>query len=172
MKSAVIWRLFPLLAILVAACGGAPAAYPPYPPYPPYPAYADYPAYPPYPGGASSPAPASTKGARKVGTPGLGVNYSPPIIGTGTSGTYTVPTGDYVYGVFACAASSGSLVITPLTAQVTSAPALATITIPSGCVNLGPPYLPASPYAIADNSTLVFSGTSTYLVWLVRYVYP
>ena len=167
-------RIFASLLLALVACVGAsstPTSYPPYPPYPPYPAYADYPDYPAYPGASSSSS--RPRPPRKVGGPGLGTQYSPPLFATGTSGTYTVPAGDYVYGIITHTSAGGTLVITANTATISDAGASPTITLPIGSsLNLGPPYLPASPYSIADGSTLAFTGTDSYFVWLVHYVYP
>ena len=50
--------------------------------------------------------------------PGLGANYAPPLYISGTSGTVTVPAGDYVVLITAHSTAGGTVVPTCNTAQI------------------------------------------------------
>ena len=109
------------------------------------------------------PAPAPTGnlhiGAYAPGTDGL--TYA-----TGTSGTYTVPTGVYVTGLSCYATAGGaSLTITPSGPSITDAQAGSAITIAAGQgFSLGRPWLAGNANELGAGSVLVFSGTASYFI--------
>jgi hypothetical protein len=74
----------------------------------------------------------------------------------GTSGSYTVPPGSYVTGITCHATSAGSLVIS----------GGATITIPAGSTFSASAPLLGTNNQIPAGSTLVFTGTDAYVVFL------
>ena len=109
----------------------------------------------------TSPAPA--KGHR------LGLSWAPGtdafFYASGTSGTYTVPTGAYVTSWSAHATSAGTVVVTPSGPQITDAQAGSTITLPAGSAyNMSKPALAGNANELGAGTTFVFTSTDAYVI--------
>ena len=79
----------------------------------------------------------------------------------GTAGTVTVPTGTYLLQCSALATASGATItVTPCGPSIGTCTAGAAWAVPTTNVLTFTP--PGAPNSVADTSTVVFSGTSSY----------
>ena len=112
---------------------------------------------------AGATVPAAPTGNMHIGAYAPGTDGLP--YATGTSGTYTVPTGVYVTGLSCYATAGGaSLTITPSGPSITDAQAGAIAIAAGQGFSLGRPWLAGNANELGAGSVLAFSGTASYFI--------